>query len=198
VRRSSKRGVVFIREIVLKYAVAVVARFAFNENYSCVPCRIELKPGRWRVVNAEYAWRSGPDRCAIRIETEGSSFLPAEGSASQFITEHVLGLCGRNRAVAASNTKFQHSPWRVWQAKRAVFSGNAAGPMGRDRASFSLIIRIPPSLPNGSPVTVFNKGRDRLIRNSIRGRWVLYDGDCAFCVRRLHSGLRLLYRRRGF
>src|SRR5882757_4261033 len=32
VRRSSKRGVVFIRELVPKFAVAAIARLAFNEN----------------------------------------------------------------------------------------------------------------------------------------------------------------------
>src|ERR1700723_741590 len=107
VRRSSKRGVVFIRELVPKCAVAVVARFAFHENYSCVPMSHRIETGAdGDVVKAEYAWRwgswrsgswrsglwrSGSDRCMIRIETEGASFLPPEGSASQFITEHYWG-----------------------------------------------------------------------------------------------------------
>ena len=44
VRRSSKK-VVFIRELVPKYAVAVVARFAFHEKYLCAPMshRIETR-----------------------------------------------------------------------------------------------------------------------------------------------------------
>src|SRR5512138_986587 len=37
VRRGSKRGVVFIRELVPKYLVSAVARLLFKENYSCVP-----------------------------------------------------------------------------------------------------------------------------------------------------------------
>jgi len=37
VRRQGKRGVVFIRELVPKFAVAAIARIAFGENYSCVP-----------------------------------------------------------------------------------------------------------------------------------------------------------------
>jgi uncharacterized protein YqjF (DUF2071 family) len=39
VRRGSKRGVVFIRELVPKYAVAAVARLLFKENYSCCSTR---------------------------------------------------------------------------------------------------------------------------------------------------------------
>src|ERR1700733_15212849 len=34
---GSRRGVVFIRELAPKYAVAAVARWVFKENYSCVP-----------------------------------------------------------------------------------------------------------------------------------------------------------------
>jgi uncharacterized protein YqjF (DUF2071 family) len=92
VRRSSRRGVVFIRELVPKYAVAAGARFAFNENYSRVSMshriRIEVDSG---VAEAEYAWGSGGNQCSMRIETEGASFLPPDGSVGQFITEHYWG-----------------------------------------------------------------------------------------------------------
>src|ERR1700723_2751640 len=75
VRRSSKRGVVFIRELVPRYAVAAVARFAFHENYSCAPMSHRIDTRAEDVVEAEYAWGAGPDRCSMRIETEGPSFL---------------------------------------------------------------------------------------------------------------------------
>jgi uncharacterized protein YqjF (DUF2071 family) len=105
VRRSSKRGVVFIRELVPKYAAAAVARFAFNENYSRVSMshRIETRADGG-VAEAEYAWGSGQDRCSMRIETEGTSFLPPDGSLGQFITEHYWGY-RHNRVAAASNTR---------------------------------------------------------------------------------------------
>jgi hypothetical protein len=130
VRRSSKRGVVFIRELVPKYAVAFIARFAFHENYSCVPMSHTIETRAHGAVDkAEYAWRSGPDRCMIRIETEGPSFLPPEGSASQFITEHYWGYAAQPGG-GCLEYEVQHSPWRVWNAKRAAFSGNAAGLYG--------------------------------------------------------------------
>src|SRR6266550_2154829 len=74
VRRGLKRGVVFIRELVPRYAVAAIARWAFNENYSCVPMSHRIEAG-----NAEYTWKLGSERCVMRIETEGESFLPPEG-----------------------------------------------------------------------------------------------------------------------
>jgi uncharacterized protein YqjF (DUF2071 family) len=158
VRRSSKRGVVFIRELVPKSAVAFVARFAFNENYSCVPMshRIETRADG-AVAKAEYAWRSGPDRCAIAIETEGASFLPPEGSASQFITEHYWGYAAQPGG-GCLEYEVQHSQWCVWKARRAVFSGSAAGLYGA--AIAQALAHTPDSafLAKGSPVTVF-KGK---------------------------------------
>jgi uncharacterized protein len=159
VRRSSKRGVVFIRELVPKYAVAVVARFAFHEKYLCAPMshRIETRADG-AVVKAEYAWSSGPDRCAIRVETEGASFLPPEGSASQFITEHYWGYAAQ-RGGGCLEYEVQHSQWRVWKAKWAAFSGNAAGLFGAEIAK--VLAHNPDSafLAKGSPVTVFKGTR---------------------------------------
>src|SRR5712671_1319624 len=66
VRRGLKRGVVFIGELVPRYAVAAIARWAFNENYSCVPMSHRIEGG-----NAEYAWTLGSEHCVMRIETEG-------------------------------------------------------------------------------------------------------------------------------
>jgi uncharacterized protein YqjF (DUF2071 family) len=53
VRRGFKRGVAFIRELVPRYAVAAIARWVFNENYSCVPMshRIEAE-----VPNTRGSW----------------------------------------------------------------------------------------------------------------------------------------------
>jgi uncharacterized protein YqjF (DUF2071 family) len=159
VRRSSKRGVVFIRELVPRYAVAAVARLAFNENYSCVPMshRIDSR-AEGAVVDAEYAWGSGTDRCLMRIETEGPSFLPIDGSASQFITEHYWGYAAQPGG-GCLEYEVQHARWLIRCAKRAEFSGSLAGFYGVEIAQ--ALMRNPDSafLAEGSPVTVFKGTR---------------------------------------
>jgi len=158
VRRSSKRGVVFIRELVPKLAVAAIARFAFNENYSSVPMshRIETGPNG-AVAMAEYAWSWGKDRFAMRIETEGPSFLPPDGSDSQFITEHYWGYASQPDG-GCLEYEVQHPRWNVWKAKTASFRGNADHLYGDEIAQ--ALMREPDSafLAEGSPVTVF-RGR---------------------------------------
>lgn len=159
VRRSSKRGVVFIRELVPRYAVAAIARFAFNENYSCVAMSHRIEPrAEGGAVEAEYAWGSGPDRCVMRIETEGPSFLPVDGSVGQFITEHYWGYAAQPRG-GCLEYEVQHARWRIKSAKRAEFSGNLAGLYGVEMAQ--ALMRNPDSafLAEGSPVTVFKGAR---------------------------------------
>jgi len=158
VRRSSKRGVVFIREFVPRYAVAAIARLAFNENYSCVAMshRIECS-AHDENVQVEYSWGSGADRSLMRIETEGASFLPTEGSVSQFITEHYWGYAAQPDG-GCLEYEVQHPRWNVRSAKLAGFSGNAATLYGPEIGQ--CLMRNPDSafLAEGSLVTVF-KGK---------------------------------------
>jgi uncharacterized protein len=159
VRRSSRRGVVFIREFVPKHAVAAVARLAFNENYSRVPMshRIQIR-AEGDEAETEYAWGSGRDRCSMRIETDGASFLPADGSLGQFITEHYWGYAAQPDG-GCLEYEVQHPRWCLWEAKRASFSGNAAGFYGAGIAQ--ALTHDPDSafLTEGSPVTVFKGTR---------------------------------------
>ena len=158
VRRSSKRGVVFIRELVARYAVAAVARFAFNENYSRAPMshRIEARADDER--QAEYAWGSRRDRCAMRIVAQGAGSLPPDGSESQFITEHYWGYSNQPDG-GCLEYEVHHPRWPVRAAKRAAFSGDAARFYGAEIAQ--ALAHEPDSafLVDGSPITVFKGAR---------------------------------------
>jgi len=152
VRRGARRGVVFIRELVPKFSVTTVARFVYGENYSRVLMshRIESDSGG---IGAEFSWGAGGRRCSISAEIRGESYLPAEGSLSQFITEHYWGY-----AVRAGKTveyKVEHPQWMVRDAQTAEFSGNAGKYYGPD---FARVLAGSPNsafLAEGSAVTVF-------------------------------------------
>jgi uncharacterized protein len=159
VKRAGRRGVVFIRELVPKYAVAAIARFAFNENYSCVPMSHHIETGAdGTVLQAEYTWGSGHSRCSLSIETEGASFLAPEGSEEQFITEHYWGYAAQTGG-GCLEYEVQHPQWQVWKARHAEFSGNAAHYYGAEFAD--PLMRPPDSafLAQGSPVTVYRGSR---------------------------------------
>lgn len=144
----NKRGVVFIKELVPRRAIAAVARIIYNENYSCVPMSRRITAD-----SAEYCWGRGPGPCAIRVETEGEALLPEDGSLSQFITEHYWGYA--RRRGGSLEYEVQHPRWRVRRAKLATFSGDAARYYGADLAG--MLLRSPDSafLAEGSAVTVY-------------------------------------------
>ncbi|MGA2649472.1 MAG: DUF2071 domain-containing protein [Terracidiphilus sp.] len=159
VKRSLKRGVVFIRELVPKFAVAAIARFAFNENYSSVPMSHLIETSAdGAVAEAEYAWNWGKEQFAMRVETEGASFLPPDGSASQFITEHYWGYAAQPDG-GCLEYEVQHPRWNVWKAKAASFTGNAVHLYGDKLAQ--ILMHDPDSafLADGSPVTVYEGRR---------------------------------------
>jgi uncharacterized protein YqjF (DUF2071 family) len=159
VRRSGRRGVVFIRELVPKFAVAAIARIAFGENYSRVPMShsIHVSPESG-IAEAEYCWGSGPGRCSMRIEAEKTSFIPADDSLGQFITEHYWGYAAQSDR-GCLEYEVQHPRWVVREAKSARFSGDAARFYG---AEFGKLLMLPPDsafLAEGSPVIVFRGAR---------------------------------------
>jgi uncharacterized protein YqjF (DUF2071 family) len=152
VRRGSRRGVVFIRELVPKVAVTAIARFAYGENYSCVPMshRLESIAGR---LSAEYSWGSEATRCTISATTTREPYLPHQGSLSEFITEHYWGYAIRNGRTV--EYQVDHPQWLVRETDTAQFSGDASRFYGSD---FGRLLDLPPDsafLAEGSAVTVF-------------------------------------------
>jgi uncharacterized protein YqjF (DUF2071 family) len=147
VRRGSKKGVVFIRELVPRFAIAAVARLAFNENYSCVPMAHRIK-GRedGKTAAAEYSWGSKANRCALTIETDGPRFLPAEGSLSQFITEHYWGYAAQ-RGGGWFNIRDGPSGKRAMPASPETHLCS----MAQTSRPFSASSQTPPFLPRARP-----------------------------------------------
>ncbi len=159
VRRSEKRGVVFIRELVPKLAIAATARLFYGERYSRVPMghTIQEQP-EMNALEAEYWWGFERKKCVMRLNTAGDSFLPAEDSLSQFITEHYWGYAAQRRG-GCIEYHVQHPQWTVRNASQASFSGNAAHHYGAD---FAKLLERPPDsafLAEGSAVTVFRGSR---------------------------------------
>ena len=152
VRRGTRRGVVFIRELVPKVAVTAVARFAYGENYSCVSMSHHLETTADR-FSAEYSWGSEAARCVMSASTSKQQYLPGQGSLSEFITEHYWGYAIRNGRTV--EYQVDHPQWQVREAEDAQFSGDGVRYYGDD---FGRLLERPPDsafLAEGSAVTVF-------------------------------------------
>jgi uncharacterized protein len=136
-----RRSVVFLRELVPKQAVAALARIAFGENYRCVPMSHSVRENAdTGMIAAGYSWGSGASLCTMRIEAKGEASLPAEGSLSQFITEHYWGYAAQ-RNGGCLQYEVQHPRWIVREAESSGFAGDATRYYGPEFAS---VLRHPP------------------------------------------------------
>jgi len=146
-----RRGVVFIREIVPRWAIAFVARIVYNENYVALPMAHEIRTTGGGGLTVEYRWCSSR-RNAIRIAVDGDPALAVDGSEEQFITEHYWGYAAQPDGCVEYRVK--HPVWRVWSARHAEFEGDVEGPCGEEMAA---VLKGKPTsafLAEGSAVTV--------------------------------------------
>ena len=147
-----RRGVVFIREIVPRRAIAFVARTFYNENYVALSMDHEIRSaGDGRRV--AYRWRTGKSWSGMSLETCGNSELPGDGSVEQFITEHYWGYAAQTDG-GCLEYGVTHPSWRVWQARQAACEGDAGKIYNKE---FTAVLEGQPHsafLAEGSAVTV--------------------------------------------
>jgi len=154
---GTRRGVVFVKEIVPRAAVAWLARRLYGERYVALPMAHQDEVGHVAEPRVAYGWqyRGRPNRLAVRVA--GSPYLPADGSEESFITEHYWGYV-RQRSGATLEYQVEHPRWRVWRAAEAELDCDVAGLYG---GAFSPFLSVPPNsafLAEGSAVTV-RRGR---------------------------------------
>jgi hypothetical protein len=151
-----RRGVVFVKEIVPRWAIATVARVVYNENYVArrMSHRIDLKGGMiTRNGSVEYAWREGEKLNRIRARTVGAAQPLAAGSEEEFITEHYWGYAAQ-RDGGSVEYRVEHPPWRVWQTSEAAFDCDVARVYGQRFVECLSARPTSAFVAEGSPVVV--------------------------------------------
>lgn len=105
-----KRGVVFIKEIVPKPALTLVANTLYNENYETMPMRHVWDKNDSLTV--EYAWKKNAWN-TFRVNADNASTPIAAGSEAEFITEHYWGYT-KLGAIKTAEYGVEHPRWDVY------------------------------------------------------------------------------------
>ena len=151
-----RRGVVFIRELVPRLAIALIARMVYNENYAAVPMShlIEKTPGMAsKVRSVSYGWHSQKKENRILVQVQGEPQAMISGSEAEFIAEHYWGYTAQ-RDGSTMEYRVEHPPWRIWPAAHAELRCDVTACYGN---SFSQYLEKPPAsafLAEGSAVSV--------------------------------------------
>ncbi len=162
-----RRGVVFIRELAAKRAVAAVAKWFFGERFQYVPLKCRVDRTLHHSNNAaadelhapqhiEYTWRDSGSEFLVAADILDTARRPEPDSLAEFVVEHYWAY---NAARRSGTNEFRviHPPWQIAPADGAL-TGDAYRQYGPRFAPF---LRGHPAAAfwaDGSAVRVY-KGR---------------------------------------
>lgn len=106
-----KRGVVFVKEIVPKLAITLVAKTLYGEPYATHPMRHNWQT-EGDTQHISYEWKVGPDWNYIRVSADRLGQPLIANSEEAFITEHYWGYTGRG-AGRTSEYEVVHPQWNI-------------------------------------------------------------------------------------
>jgi uncharacterized protein YqjF (DUF2071 family) len=148
-----RRGVVFVKEIVPRLAIASIARMVYNENYVARPMRHRLDVTVSAGGTVEYGWKTDGRWCALRAAVRGPAGPLVTGSEEEFITEHYWGYA-RQRDGGTVEYQVEHPRWNVWRAESSSLDCDVAALYG---PGFAESLSAPPRsalVADGSPIIV--------------------------------------------
>jgi hypothetical protein len=150
-----RRGVVFVKEIVPRFAIASTARLLYGEKYVSLPMRHAITGDHARGgLYVTYGWRFQGRWNGIAAMVEGAPQEAATGSEEEFITEHYWGYSSLHGGGCVEY-QVEHPRWRVWKLLRPVLDCDVADLYGRQ---FAAPLAGEPSsafLADGSEVAVY-------------------------------------------
>lgn len=157
-----RRGVVFVKEIVPRLAIALTARWLYNENYVALPTGNVIVPAAddKRIESVKYYWTSRYGAQFIELVTRGEPSPFTSGSQEEFITQHYWGYSSQ-RDGGTVEYRVDHPPWRIWQTESSVLDCDVEGLYGKPFVQALSARPISAFLAEGSAVTVYRGRRIR-------------------------------------
>ncbi len=149
-----RRGVVFIKEVVPRKAIAFVARKFYNENYIALPMSHRIEKVQEEVRSVSYSWRLDGCESILKLAVQGPAQPLVVGSIQEFITEHYWGYA-RQRDGSTMEYRVEHPRWRVWSAAAQELDCQFAGLYGEGFGHFLNQSPASAFLADGSEIKVY-------------------------------------------
>ena len=151
-----RRGVVFVKELVPRWAIATVARVVYNENYISLPMRHQISPANPSTADSpfvSYEWRHKNEWFKAEVQTKEQARPLIPDSEAEFITEHYWGYA-KQRDGGTVEYQVMHPSWHVWQVGDYQIKGHFGALYGHQFASAMTNTPASIFLAEGSPITV--------------------------------------------
>jgi uncharacterized protein len=147
-----RRGVAFLKEIVPRACIVLVARRLYNENYISAPMShlFERRHGQLRVG---YGWTIHGRRNSITACSDGFFREVPPDSHEEFIVEHYWGYC-RQRDGGTIEYQVSHPNWRAATVDEFAVSVDFVSLYGKELGEHLFARPVSVFLASGSPVEV--------------------------------------------
>jgi uncharacterized protein YqjF (DUF2071 family) len=155
VENEIRRGVVFIKELVPRLAVSIIARHLYNENYYTVAMRhhIELDPVGKKGPEITYEFKADNRWNRIYIATEANHYLPDLDSHEASMLEHYWGY-STQKDGGTIEYRVDHPRWNVWNSTASEIDCDFELLYGDQLGSFLTEKPYSVFVAEGSPITV--------------------------------------------
>ncbi|NIT14448.1 MAG: DUF2071 domain-containing protein, partial [Candidatus Dadabacteria bacterium] len=110
-----RRGVVFIKEIVPKTMIALVANSLYNENYICLKTDSEIDFVDRMPRDVKYLWKLNDVWNYISMSLNSERKELKAGSEEEFIAEHYWGYSKGYRNT--TEYRVEHPKWCYWDTE---------------------------------------------------------------------------------
>jgi uncharacterized protein YqjF (DUF2071 family) len=150
------RGVVFIKELVPRSAVALLANWMYNESYSVTEIRHSVPPlyNPPRTPDTvEFSFRQKERHGRIAVTPAGASQETPKGGLEEYIAFRLWGY-SRQRDGGTYEYHVRHPRWNMWEVSDSRLEANLTELYG---LAFAEVLSRPPDsayLADGSPISV--------------------------------------------
>jgi uncharacterized protein YqjF (DUF2071 family) len=152
-----RRGVVFVSEIVPRFAISFVANTFYEEPYTTMPMRYSISADG-DALRVRYDWRHRGQWSSVETLAASQPVPIKAGSVEEFITEHYWGFTRRSKG-ATSQYQVQHPRWLVYPISSCTVQADFAALYGPAFASIDPHRPDNVLLAEGSAVSVYTGTR---------------------------------------
>ncbi|WP_292010649.1 DUF2071 domain-containing protein [Chryseobacterium sp.] len=148
-----KRGVVFIKEIVPKPALSIVANSIYKESYQTMPMKNRIHRQEDELL-IRYSWKDKSWH-SIEIRAEHKQLPMVPESEFEFITEHYFGFTKQKNKT--SEYEVVHPQWNHYKVKDYHIEIDFEKVYGKDFESLNHQVPLSAMLAEGSEIEVKTK-----------------------------------------
>lgn len=112
VKARAHRGVIFLREFVPRYCVALIADKFYNEPYQAFPMTYHSSIQQDQ-LQIEHRLQKSGKWFSIQAQAKNKPFIPAETSPEHYFKEHGLGF-GRDKRGNTLFYRVEHPVWEIY------------------------------------------------------------------------------------